>query len=304
MSKGLDKEKKSTILSIKLVVFVYWIILVDMAVQKVAKGQNFRFGFYDVDPKRRMEAIAQVGFDETMFWWGEEYELTDGTRFELFDLAEKVGLKVNTCHFPSTHADWLWYDDERSKDFVKQFDDACRECGERGVKNLVLHLTKKLITPEPNSNGIVNFSRMLEAAKRHNVVIAIENTRFLRYNDFILQHFGRDAHIGFCYDCGHNNAYTPDEQPLEKYGDMLVTTHIHDNIGAVGSMPDQHHMMGEGNVDFDKVFLLLKHYGAERYNLESYCNESSRYYGKLSVEEFLETSFCKLSEQMEKCGIE
>lgn len=280
-----------------------------MEVQKVAdtvsdvkKGQNFRCGFYEVSPERRMKAIAEAGFDETMFWWGDEYEQTDGTRFELFDMAVKFGLGVNTCHFPSTNADYLWYGDERAEKYVKQFNQACCECGERGIKNLVLHLTKKLITPEPNEYGPVNFARMLDSAKRNNIVIAIENTRFLRYNDFILQRFPNEPNIGFCYDCGHNNAYTHDELPLEKYGSMLVTTHIHDNLGPNGTPPDQHHLMGEGVIDFDRVFARLKHYGAKRYNLESYCNETSKYYGKLSVEEYLNLSYKTLSEQMEKTG--
>lgn len=274
-----------------------------MTVQKVAKGQNFRCGFYDLSPQRRMQAIADAGFDETMFWWGDEYEQTDGTRFQLFDLAQKVGLTVNTCHFPSTHAGYLWYGDDRKTAFLQQFESACKECGERGIKNLVLHLTKKLITPEPNQFGLENFAEMLSSAKKHNVVIAIENTRFLRYNDCILEHFGRDKNIGFCYDCGHNNAYTPNEQPLEMYGDMLVTTHIHDNVGAVGSTPDQHHVMGEGNVNFDNVFARLKFFGAQRYNLESYCNETSLYYGKVTIEQYLEMSFSRLTEQMKKSGI-
>ena len=83
-----------------------------MSLQKVAKtvpevkkGQNFRCGFYEVSPQRRMKALADAGFDETMFWWGDEYEQTDGTRVELFDLAVKYGVGVNTCHFPSTNAD-------------------------------------------------------------------------------------------------------------------------------------------------------------------------------------------------------
>ena len=266
------------------------------------KGQNFRFGFFDVSPERRLDAIKNVGFDETMFWWGTEFEETDGSRFQLFDYATKIGLGVNTCHFPSTNAHYLWFDDERGEMYVKQFAEACKECGERGVKNLVVHLTRKLITPEPNEVGLANFAKMLESAKKHNVVIAIENTRFLRYNDYILQHFN-DDNIGFCFDSGHANCYTPNEQPLLKYGAMLVTTHIHDNVGPVGSDPDQHHLMGEGIVNFDRIFEQLKHFGAQRINLESYCNKTSKYYGKLTCEQFLQLSYDTLTGQMDKSGI-
>lgn len=273
-----------------------------MSLTSITKGQNFRFGFYEVKSENRLKAIKDAGFDETMFWWGDEFEDTDGSRFHLFDEAQRLGLGVSTCHFPSTNAHWLWLDGEEGKSYTKQFDSACKECGERGVKYLVLHLTRKLITPEPNETGIVNFGKMLESAEKHNIVIALENTRFLRYNDFILQHF-HSSNIGFCFDSGHANCYTPNELPLEKFGKMLVTTHIHDNVGAVGKEPDQHHLMGEGIVNFDNVFARLKHYGAKHYNLESYCNPTSRYYGKLSAEEFLNLSYEKLSRQMEKSGI-
>ena len=144
---------------------------------------------------------------------------------------------------------------------------------------------------------------MLDAAVKYGVIIAIENTRFLRYNDVILAHF-HSPNIGFCFDSGHANCYTPNEQPLEKYGAMLVTTHVHDNMGATGvEMPDEHHLMGEGIVDFDKVFAGLKKFGATHINLESYCNESSRYYGKLSYEQYLQLSYKTLTRQMEKSGL-
>ena len=255
-----------------------------------------------MSPESRLAAIKDVGFDETMFWWGTEYEATDGSRLKLFDTAIKLGLEVNTCHFPSTNAHHLWYDGEVGHSYVKQFDEACRECGERGIANLVLHLTRRTITPPPNEHGIANFEKMLASAEKYGVMIAIENTRFLSYNDFILQHFSHPM-LGFCFDSGHANCYTPDEQPLDKYGKMLVTTHLHDNVGATGSQPDQHHMMGEGTVDFDKVFARLKAFGAMHFNLESYCNESSRYFGKLDCEQFLQLSYDVLTKQMKKSGI-
>ena len=271
--------------------------------QQIKKGQNFRFGFYNVPPEYRLAAIKSAGFDETMFWWGDKYESTDGSRLKLFDTAVKLGLEVDTCHFPSTNADWLWYNDDRASSYTAQFDQACRECGERGIKNLVLHLTRTTITPEPNEHGAVNFEKMLASAEKYGVVIAIENTRFLRYNDFILQRFASPC-IGFCFDSGHANCYTSADQPLEKYGKMLVTTHLHDNDGPTGvEMPDLHHLMGEGTVNFDKIFAGLKKFGATHFNLESYCNESSRYYGKLSCEQYLQLSYDTLDSQMKKFGI-
>ena len=83
---------------------------------------------------------------------------------------------------------------------------------------------------------------------------------------------------------------------------MLVTTHIHDNVGAVGDTPDQHHLMGEGNVDFDNIFARLKHFNVKRINLESYCNQTSKYFGVLSMDEYMDLSYATLTKQMEKSG--
>ncbi|MCM1042777.1 MAG: sugar phosphate isomerase/epimerase [Corallococcus sp.] len=269
-------------------------------------GQNFRCGFYDLPAAYRLQAIRDVGFDDTMLWWGDEYEDTDGSRYALYDTAVKIGLGIVTAHFPSTHADYLWYGDERAEAYVKQFAEACRDLGERGIRNLVLHLTRKLITPPPNRTGVENFKRMLEAAEDNNVTIALENTRFLDYNDYILQRV-KSPNIGYCFDSGHANCYTPNQDPLAKYGDNLVATHIHDNLGPASATvtwhPDQHHLIGEGNVDFDKVFEKLKKYNAERCNLESYCNESSAYYGKLDIYEYLQLSYERLTDLMKRHGL-
>ncbi|MBQ0125887.1 MAG: sugar phosphate isomerase/epimerase [Clostridiales bacterium] len=267
--------------------------------KNIVYGQNFRFGFYDIPAAERMSAIKRAGFDAVMFWWGDDFEETDTSRYSLFDLSQKAGLICNTVHFPSTHADYLWYDDERGTSIEEQFYGAVSDCRERQISNIVLHLTRKLITPPPNECGVVRFARMLDFAEKAGVKIAVENTRFLDYFRYLLKRTHSEA-FGFCYDAGHNNCYTPNEDPLSEFGNLLCTTHIHDNSG----LSDEHHPMGEGNVDFDKVFSHLASLGATELNLESYCNKTSALYGKITMDDYLSQTFAKLKACAEKNGFE
>ncbi len=284
-------------------IFAFFSWCLRFANTMIRKGQNFRFGFYDVAPEQRMRTIKDVGFDDTMLWWGKDFENTDGDRYFLHQLACKCGLQVHTVHFPSNDADFLWYGDERGKKIVSDMNDTLQDCEKLEISYVVLHLTKKLITPPPNQTGLDNLYLMLKTAERTGVTIAVENTRFMSYLDYV---FGAIDHplLKLCYDSGHNNAFMPGEDVLGKYGNKLVTTHIHDNYGRKvmkqGIHPDQHHMMGDGVIDFDEVFAQLKKYGCRYYNLESYCNPTSKYFNNTDMREYLQLSYDKLTAQLAK----
>jgi len=260
-------------------------------------GQNFRFGFYEVRPDERMRAIKNAGFDAVMFWWGEEYEDTDSSRYELFSLAEQNGLTVSTVHFPTTNSDYLWYDGLKGESYIEQFHKALDDCKARGIKNIVMHTTKKLITPPPNQIGLDNFGKILKKAEECQVKLAVENTRFLNYNRLLYETFQSEM-MGFCYDCGHNNCFTPKEAPLDEFHKYLCTTHIHDNDGTA----DQHRPMLDGTVNYEKVFTELNKYGAKELNLETYHTPAYSKFGQMSMEEYLKMSYDTLTATAKKFG--
>lgn len=251
-------------------------------------GQNFRFGFYDVPPKERLRGIRRAGFDSVMFWWGDHFEETDGSRYDLIRYAFDEGLSVNTNHFPSWNADHLWRP-ERQEAYIRELIAAVEDCARYGVENLVVHTTRTTITPPYNESGLHCLVQAVRVAEREGVDLALENTRFPAYNDYIYRNLP-SPRLTLCYDTGHENAYTPGVDILAMFGDRLSTTHIHDNNGQA----DEHHMLGEGNIDFSPIFDRLAERRVKYYNLESYCNESSRYYGKLSMDEFLKEAHGRL----------
>ena len=252
-------------------------------------GQNFRCGFYEVPADERLRAIKRAGFDAVMFWWGDDFASTDGDRYELIHTAFKYGLTVNTLHFPSLHADYLWRDGTREV-YVGQLVDALYDCARFGVENLVMHTTRQLITPPYNAAGLEALGQAVRVAEKVGVNIALENTRFPDYNKYIYDNLPSER-LTLCYDTGHEHCFTKGRDILAEFGSRLTTTHIHDNDGVT----DEHHVMGEGNIDFAPIFARLRKLGLKYYNTECYCNETSRYYGKLTLAEFLKLSYTALA---------
>jgi len=265
-------------------------------------GQNYRCGFYDIPPAQRMEAIKRAGFDSTMLWWGEEYSKTDGTKEELYALAKKNGLNIHTVHFPSTYAHYLWLGGDEGSSYMKQLLQAIRDCGRLEIPNMVLHMTRKLITVPPNETGLEHMQTACKEAETQGIRIAVENTRFLKYNTYVYNNIDSPA-LKFCFDTGHANCYTHDEDPLGMFGSRLVTTHIHDNYGPAGHPDglvapsgdkDLHNLIGDGNIDFQKLFERMQAQGNTVWNLESYCFKHSKYYG-LTIDDYLSLSYKKLT---------
>ena len=256
-------------------------------------GQNFRCGFYEVSADERLKQIKRAGFDAVMFWWGDDFESTDGNRYNLINAAFKTGLSVNTLHFPSVHADYLWRDETR-KEYTASLIAAIEDCARYKVENLVMHTTRYLITPPYNRQGLDALGSAVAVAEREGVNIALENTRFPDYNKYIYSNINSDR-LTLCYDTGHEHCYTPGRDILAEFGYKLSTTHIHDNYGKV----DEHHVIGEGNINFAHIFAELKKYGLKYYNAECYCNETSVYYRKLSLPQFLKLSYTNLINAIE-----
>lgn len=262
-------------------------------------GQNFRFGYDDVPPAQRMAAIRRAGFDDVMLWWGDEFEKTDGSPRALWRMARAEGLGVRTAHFPNHRAHWLWLPGERGDAYEAQMRRAVEDCGALGIRHLVVHTTRQLMTPEPNEAGVERLGRVLTLCEREGVNIALENTRFLRYNAYLYERLS-SPNVKFCFDSGHAHCFTPGEDPLGRFGDKLCTMHLHDNFGPEAG--DEHHLMGEGDVDFDALFARLRALQPESYNLESYCDPTSRFWGA-PMADYLAASAARLRGQMERAGI-
>ena len=248
-------------------------------------GHDFPFGFQEVPESSRLRAVKEAGFGAVMIHWQSEGGKDACRRY---DDVIRAGLEISTAHFPQEQMASFWMDNEAGDALEKRLLQAVREAGERKIAHMVVHTTRRDITPEPNETGLRRFARAVEAGEKHGVRIALENTRFLRYNRYLFDRIA-SPYLAFCFDCGHANCFTPGEDPLAMFGARLVTTHLHDNDGS----RDQHKLIGEGSTDMDRVFRRLGALGAKEYNLESrYAPEPGE--RGWQMEEYLSGAYARL----------
>lgn len=72
---------------------------------------------------------------------------------------------------------------------------------------------------------------------------------FLNLYDRLFARYGKEF-IGVCFDCGHWELIEPGKLTvLERFGDRLIATHIHDNFGAM----DNHLLPFDGRLDWHTI---------------------------------------------------
>ena len=213
-------------------------------------GQFVVFGYCLHSPEERMRALKDAGFDEVMLWWGEEHRDTHGGPREQWEMAQRNGLSVRTVHYPFALTNALWLDNQDGRDYMKGLSAGLALAGELGIAHMVIHSNKGKQPPKPNALGLKRMQHLVEAAERQRVVVALENTRFLHHQQYLYDNIP-SPYLGFCFDSGHANCFTPGEDPLDRFSDRLVTTHISDNIGPSGG--DLHLRPGLGSIDFSRL---------------------------------------------------
>lgn len=241
-----------------------------------------------------MQAIRDAGFDDVMFWWGDDFRDTDGAPETQFDLAVRTGLQVRTVHFPTVFTYNLWNESDEDQAYVREMSTVLGACGQRGIKYLVVHAAMRTQSPGISGIGAERMRRAAEIAQKENVDIALENARFLAYNQYLYDHVDSLC-LKFCFDSGHANCFTPGEAPLALFGSRLATTHLHDNHGPLPegecfSTGDEHLLPGEGNISFDTLMPRIWALQPECYNLESSMSPQDREAG-VTMEAFLSRSY-------------
>lgn len=137
------------------------------------------------------------------------------------------------------------------------------------------------------AQSLKTWETVLKEAEAAGIVIALENvfeqgpapTRTL------LEKVG-SLYLRSCLDIGHINAFAeaPMDQWLSMLGPYIGELHLHDNFGKV----DDHLPVGEGEIDFDLFFSLVKRHCPEPlvYTIEPH-GEGVLWRGLRSVMEYL-----------------
>ena len=207
-----------------------------------------------------LKNIKEVGFKNVML----SYKTAKN------DDAVKIinDLKLNICyyHINNTFANNLWAIGDSADKYIQDVIKEIEFCGQNKIPIAIMHATVGSPTDfalKPNENGLKNFKKVLQVAKKNKVKIAIENIDLysIAHVYYLLDKID-DKNLGFCYDVGHHHLYNPRADLLEKYRDRLFALHIHDNLmdwyPGHDYTRDLHLLPFDGKINFEKVCAKLK----------------------------------------------
>lgn len=198
----------------------------------------------------RMSLIRDAGFEATSLWWEED----DETRRRLRDLAPDIvrnaGLHLDNLHAPYAGCNALWSDNATERlAMIDRHLGWVEDCARHDVPMLVMHVTQGNTVAPPNAHGLDSMRRIVSAAEKRDLRIAIENTRGEQHIHWILDQIDNPA-LGLCYDSSHDWLYAADPVALlSRWGHRVMTTHLSDTDGR----RDRHWLPGEGAVDFERI---------------------------------------------------
>ena len=204
--------------------------------------------------KNQLEFIKtakSVGFDTVFSSVPSEIELA-----RIASALAANGMRYETIHAPFDHINDIWIEGERGDAMFAELMTAVTRCAQGNVPITVVHLSSGKNPPPVSDAGRVRYEKLIEYAAQKNVKIAFENQRQLENITWAFRHFSDAAHVGFCYDCGHEGCFTPGIEFVPLFGHKLLCTHIHDNDCIQDH--DLHIIPFDGKLDFGRVIKRLR----------------------------------------------
>lgn len=223
-------------------------------------GTGKEFGAKQTDA---FPLLSQAGFDGA-FTYGYEERIG-----EFAQRLKELGMIYQSVHGEYFGLSSLWNPDSDACDrLMEKLLFTTEQCARYEVPIMVVHAVTDLdLCPaHPNQLGIERFGRIVRRAEELGVRVAFENTDSTEYVQTLLNTFPDERSVGFCWDSGHENAYTYPDDVLSRCGNRLIATHIHDNLGKqltpdgkVDWRGDLHRLPFDGAIDWNgKVKKLIE----------------------------------------------
>ena len=231
--------------------------------QKLCLGVNTQF---EATAERQIRMIREAGFDEIFLSDTQDGKLTDDILS-----AKRLGIPVQSVHAPFGGCAALWEEnEEKARTELQILTDCLHTCANYDVPIMVSHTYIGFNKPPlPKERGLERFGTLIREAERCGVRIAFENTEGEAYLDALLRTFGNSPAVGFCWDSGHEMCYNHNRDLLKDYGDLLIATHLNDNLGIkdfggeITYLDDLHLLPFDGIADWTHNAARLKAAGSQ-----------------------------------------
>lgn len=203
------------------------------------------------------------------------------------DISESVGMDFEFIHAPFEGINSMWLEGNEYLRIFNRMKLAIDHASAQGVPVVIIHLSSGWNPPEANELGFSRFDRLVEYAASKSVTLAIEN---LRVKDNVLaamERYKDEENVRYCYDAGHEYCYTPGVDWIKIFGDKLICTHIHDNLGYDPTIdPDFHYLPFDGTLDYADMIRRLDEVGYKGSLMLEVFNHTKPEYAEMTEEEF------------------
>lgn len=203
----------------------------------------------------QIELIQRAGFDATFVSWDYDLELS---RFA--ETAKGLGVQLQSVHAPFGKMAKLWGESEQeATEAIRELGDCLGDCVKNNIPIVVFHAFIGFKDHTPNRLGLERMAEILKIIENTDTRVAFENTEGIEYLDALMDRFGDNPRVGFCWDTGHEMCYNHSEDLLKKYGGRLFCTHLNDNLGIKSKaeeitwLDDLHLLPFDGVADWEDI---------------------------------------------------
>ncbi len=207
-----------------------------------------------MDHVDQLDVIKSVGFDGFFTMW--QPEKTEA----IANKAAKLGLFQQSIHSPFSgeyKVSHLWNGGEEGERVTGSLIECVKDCARFDIPIMVIHPFIGFKDHTPTQTGLDSYARVIEAATKYGVKLGFENVEGEEYLAAIMDKFGNEDCVGFCFDTGHEMCYNRHKDMLALYGDRLIHTHLNDNLGVRGEeitfRDDLHLMPTHGIADWHSI---------------------------------------------------
>ena len=185
-----------------------------------------------VDRLTVLEWIKAAGFTHT---FSHSYRAEEVRALK--NKAYSLGLQFDFLHAPTFDLNNIWLNGDAFLTLQNALEECIDSAAETAIPVVVMHVSAGKNPPQICDVGLKRFDALVDRAARKNIKIAFENMRKFGNHAYIMERYETAPNVGFCYDLGHENCFTPNVPYLDLYGKRLLCTHVHDNFG-VPTEPD------------------------------------------------------------------
>ena len=216
---------------------------------------------YGIPMPQVIDMLADTGFHAVSPVWQR-----GGNLSEIQQRAQARNLTIQSLHGPLRGLPAMWqHDPEIARPILEDLLQSATDCAAAEIPILIVHSWTGLnYTFRKEDLCFDYFDKLVRQAQRDGICIAFENLEGPEYLEALMERYDGCPAVGFCWDSGHEQCFTPQRDFLQHYGNRLVMTHLNDNLGVtdpaglLSGTDDLHLLPFHGKTDWGHTVCRLK----------------------------------------------